>query len=246
MAEVQKQLHNSTLILRLNRLDKYNALTGAMYASLADALIEADGDDKIRVVVITGGETCFTSGNDLRDFLETPPQSLDAPVFRFMDSVISLKKPLIAAVCGAAIGIGTTLLLHCDLVYITNKSKLSVPFVRLGLCPEFGSSLILPSLLGPVLASRLLLCGDTFSGEDAVVWGIASASFDNPSDCLDQALLQAERFALADQVALRETKGLLRESQPELRKVVRAESEAFIALVQREETRKAIGSLIKA
>lgn len=246
MSDVLIQQENRTLILRLDRPEKYNAFTAAMYASLADALREANTDDSIRAVVITGGESCFCSGNDLKDFLDAPPQTLNAPVFRFMDAVLGLHKPLIAAVCGVAIGIGTTLLLHCDQVCITHGSKLALPFVKLGLCPEFGSTLKLPALLGPVLASRLLLCGDAFSGQDAVAWKIASHGFERPDECIAHALALAARFADSDQEAMRETRKLLKATTPVLSNVIRAENQAFIALLSRAETREAIGALIKA
>lgn len=170
---------DAVLTLTLNRPDKLNALSNSMYTRLADLLLAADEDPEVRAIIITGGEQCFTSGNDLQDFLQHPPTHLDSPAFRLMQAVIHLEKPLIAAVCGAAIGIGTTLLLHCDQVLITRNAKLRMPFVHLGLCPEFGASLLLPRLLGHARAARLLLWGDALDGTQAVALGLANEVLDD-------------------------------------------------------------------
>src|SRR5471032_3173759 len=129
------QRERGLLTLQLNRPDKKNALTRAMYTQLAHALEQADADPAIRAVLIQGSRECFTAGNDIGDFLEQPPSDLDSPPFHFMKSLLNCRKPVIAAVAGAAVGIGTTLLLHCDLVYISRDARLRMPFVNLGLCP---------------------------------------------------------------------------------------------------------------
>lgn len=134
---IQFERERGLLTLRLNRPDKKNALTRAMYSHLAEALQQADKDPEINAVLITGSTECFTAGNDIADFLMQPPTSLDSPVFHFMLSLLECRKPVIAAVAGAAVGIGTTMLLHCDLVYISADARLRMPFVNLGLCPEF-------------------------------------------------------------------------------------------------------------
>lgn len=125
--------------ITFNRVDKKNSLTAAMYACLADTLEAAATDDATRVVVFQGHETIFSAGNDIADFLNTPPTAADAPVFRFLRAISTFPKPLVAAVCGPAVGIGTTLLFHCDLVYAGDNAAFSMPFVNLGLCPEAGS-----------------------------------------------------------------------------------------------------------
>lgn len=245
MDSIQAHVHSGVLTLRLERPEKFNALTNAMYDSLADRLFDTNRDDDVRAVLITGGDTCFTSGNDLRDFLESPPRDLDAPAFRFMRAVIELEKPLIAAVCGAAIGIGTTLLPHCDLVYITRSSKLSMPFVRLGLCQEFGASLVMPGILGATRAARLLLCGDSFSGQQAADWGLATEAFDSAEQCLAAAREQAHRLAQQPAGALRDSKRLLRAPQLEaLRHTIREENQTFIARLQSEEARNALHAMV--
>ena len=149
------------LTLRLDRQDKKNALTRAMYSRMAEALLEAQADTAVRVVLITGGDACFTSGNDILDFLEQPPSLRDSPVGRFMSALLEFPKPVIAAVNGPAVGIGTTLLLHCDLVFVGRNARLKMPFVNLGLTPEFGSSLILPRMLGHARAAELLMLART-------------------------------------------------------------------------------------
>lgn len=124
------------LTIRMQRADKMNALTRAMYGAMADAVDAAGEDRSVRAVLITGSETCFTSGNDVADFIQAPPSGLDSEVFRFMKSLFDFAKPVVAAVSGPAVGIGTTLLLHCDLVYVARDAKLKMPFVNLGLCPS--------------------------------------------------------------------------------------------------------------
>lgn len=245
MTLVQSQLISGVMTLRLERPEKLNALTNTMYTTLADLIFEANRQDKVRVVIITGGERCFTSGNDLHDFLESPPRDLDAPAFRFMRAVIELEKPLIAAVCGAAIGIGTTLLPHCDLVYITHSSKLSTPFVKLGLCQEFGASLLLPNILGMTRAARLLLCGEPLSGQQAAEWGLATEAFESAEQCHAMAHEQALRLAQQPSGALRDSKRLLRGPQLEaLRRTIRLENETFMARLQDEEARNALQSTL--
>lgn len=244
---IQADIHDGVLTLRLTRPDKYNALTNAMYTSLAEALFDANRNDEIRVVLITGGNQCFTSGNDLKDFLESPPTHLNAPAFSFMKAVVELEKPLIAAVCGAAIGIGTTLLPHCDLVYITAESKLSMPFVKLGLCQEFAASLMMPNILGSVRAAQLLLCGDMFTGQQAADWGLANAAFASAEECQQAALKQANKLAGTPQQALRTSKKLLRAPRlSTVRNTIREENEAFMASLQTDEARKALQAVLNA
>ncbi|PTU76177.1 enoyl-CoA hydratase [Pseudomonas mangrovi] len=216
------------LTLRLNRLDKMNALTRAMYASLADALEAAEQDRGVRAVLITGGPECFTGGNDVNDFLQAPPSSTDSPVFRFMHALLDCSKPVLAAVAGPAVGIGTTLLLHCDLVYVSRDARLSTPFVNLGLCPEFGSSLILPRLLGPMRASRMLLLGERLSGAQAVEWGLASEVLDDGAATEARARETALRFVDLAPAAVADSKRLMRAPQrEELLRVIEVEGELF-------------------
>lgn len=215
--------------LRLNRLDKKNALTRAMYGALAEALNQADQDKSVRAVLITGGEQCFTSGNDVADFIEAPPSDLNSSeVFQFMRALFDFSKPVVAAVSGPAVGIGTTLLLHCDLVYVSRDAALKMPFVNLGLCPEYGSSLILPRLLGHARAAELLLLGQGFSGEQAAEWGIANQALEDGAATLTKAREMALSFQHLAPSAVVDSKRLMRApGREELRRVIEEEGELF-------------------
>ncbi|BCD86953.1 enoyl-CoA hydratase [Pseudomonas solani] len=216
------------LTIRMQRADKMNALTRAMYGAMADALDAAGEDRSVRAVLITGSETCFTSGNDVADFIQAPPSGLDSEVFRFMKSLFDFAKPVVAAVSGPAVGIGTTLLLHCDLVYVARDAKLKMPFVNLGLCPEFGSSLILPRMLGHARAAQLLLLGEAFTGEQAATWGIANEALDSGAATLARAREMAQRFEQLAPSAVAVSKRLMREpGREELRQVIMEEGELF-------------------
>ena len=234
------------LTLRLNRPDKKNALTRAMYSQLGEALQQADNDPEINAILITGSAECFTAGNDIADFIQEPPSDLDSPVFRFMRSLLECRKPVIAGVAGAAVGIGTTLLLHCDLVYISADAKLRMPFVNLGLCPEFGSSLILPRLLGQAKAAELLLLGEAFTGEQAAAWGIATRALESGEAALAQVREVALRFETLAPEAVRISKQLMKApDQALLRKVVEEEGKLFTQRLRSPEAIAALTGFIK-
>lgn len=234
------------LTLRLNRLDKMNALTRAMYSRLADVLEEAQNDASVRSVLITGGAECFTSGNDVADFLQAPPTSTDSPVFHFMRALFEFSKPVVAAVSGPAVGIGTTLLLHCDLVYVSRDAKLKMPFVNLGLCPEFGSSLILPRLLGQAKAAELLLLGEGFTGEQAAQWGIASAALDDGPTALAKGREMARRFLDLAPSAVADSKRLMRApGRDELRRVIEEEGLLFGQRLKSPEALEALSAFMQ-
>ncbi|WP_347927854.1 enoyl-CoA hydratase-related protein [Pseudomonas helvetica] len=233
------------LTLRLNRPDKKNALTRAMYSQLADALLQADADPEINAILITGTRECFTAGNDIADFLEEPPSDLSSPVFQFMRNLLECRKPVIAAVAGAAVGIGTTLLLHCDLVYISADAKLRMPFVNLGLCPEFGSSLILPRLLGQAKAAELLLLGEGFSGEQAAAWGIATQALPSGEAAVAKAREMALRFETLAPEAVRISKQLMKAPDREqLRKAIEEEGKLFVQRLRSPEAIAALSGFI--
>jgi enoyl-CoA hydratase/carnithine racemase len=164
----------AVLVLRLERPEKKNALTVAMYAALADALGAAAADAGVRAVLVTGSGDAFTSGNDLHDFVANPPSGPDSPVFRFLTALASFPKPIVAAVNGLAIGIGTTMLLHCDLVVADEAARFQLPFINLGLVPEAASSLLLPQLVGHRVAAELLLLGTPFDAHRAATLGIVN------------------------------------------------------------------------
>ncbi|SDP28985.1 Enoyl-CoA hydratase/carnithine racemase [Pseudomonas arsenicoxydans] len=242
---IKQERNEGVLTLTFDRPDKLNALNNRMYTHLADLLLAADEDDQTGVIIVTGGASCFTSGNDLADFLQHPPTDLDSPAFRLMRVVIHLQKPLIAAVCGAAIGIGTTLLLHCDQVLVTRNAKLRMPFVNLGLCPEFGASLLLPRLLGHARAARLLLWGDSLDGAAAVACGLANELFDDGQQCLAAAQHMARRLLALPQESLRQTRQLLKQTtMPELQATIRQENLLFIKRLKSPEAQTALNAIL--
>jgi enoyl-CoA hydratase/carnithine racemase len=202
--EVKVTVHGRVARVTIDRPSKKNALTQLMYQRMADALFEADDDHDIGAVVITGVADVFTAGNDLADFMAG--SSLDE-THRFLDAISSVHVPLIAAVNGLAIGVGLTLLLHCDLVFVEPTADLSAPFVGLGLVPEAASSLLLPRVVGERRASEIFLTGRHLSGSEAVEWGMANAA---ASPVLQAALEAAERVAAQPHAAVRASKALLR------------------------------------
>ena len=230
---------NGVLTIEIARPEKKNALTRAMYQGMADALVGANEDKSVRAVLIQGQPQIFTSGNDIEDFMASPPRDEDAPVFQFMRALLGCEKPVIAAVNGAAIGIGTTLLLHCDFVYVADDSRLAMPFVGLGLVPEFGSSLVVPRLMGHVKAAEKLLLGDPFTGAEAVECGIANAVLP-AGEVVNQARRVAERFNNLAPSAVRESKRLMRAPHAEqLEAVIRQEAEIFGARLRSPEAMEA-------
>lgn len=213
---VLSQLKNKVLAITLNRPDKKNALTIAMYSALADALSQAQSDPEVRAVLLSGRE-CFTSGNDISDFLSNPPSDENQenrPVLRFLTTLADFEKPIVAAVNGPAVGIGTTLLLHCDLVYAASDTMFQLPFVNLGLCPEAASSLLLPQLVGYRRAAELLLLGEPFAAQQALDIGLITAICD-ATELHDLARTKAQTLAAKPAAALRLSKALLKQDQAE-------------------------------
>jgi enoyl-CoA hydratase/carnithine racemase len=200
---------NGVATIEIARPEKKNALTADMYTAMAQALRVADADGAVRAVLLIGQPGIFTSGNDIDDFMARPPASTDAPVFDFMRALVACSKPVVAAVTGAAIGIGTTLLLHCDLVYVSDEARLAMPFVSLGLVPEFASSLIVPALVGHAKAAEKLLLGEPFTAEEAVDMRIANAVLP-AGEVARHARRVAERFNALPPSAVRDTKRLMR------------------------------------
>ena len=234
---------NGVATIEIARPEKKNALTVAMYQAMADALAAAQADPAVRAVLITGQPGIFTSGNDIEDFMSRPPGSgsdnANAPVFQFMKALVGIDKPVVAAVTGAAIGIGTTLLLHCDLVYVSDEARLAMPFVSLGLVPEFASSLVVPRLLGNVKAAEKLLLGDPFSPEEAVEARIANAVLP-AGEVVNHARRVAERFNALPPGAVRETKKLLRRAgTDDVLKTIAIEGELFSARLRSPEAMEA-------
>jgi enoyl-CoA hydratase/carnithine racemase len=227
----------------LDRPEKKNALTDQMWTGLADALGSAS-EAGCGAVLITGRGPAFTAGNDLKDFLEHPPRDEAAPVFRFLRSLVSLDVPLIAAVRGAAIGIGTTLLLHCDLVYASPTVKLKLPFVDLGLVPEAASSVLLPRLVGRARAGRILLLAETLDAEQALDLGLVSKIVADEN--LDvEAEAAARAIAAKPRQAIRETKRLLTHDRAEIVAAIEREGASFRRQLASPEAQAAMASFFK-
>jgi len=229
------------LALTLNRADKKNALTHEMYAALADGLDAAHADPDIRVVYITGSGDAFTAGNDLADFQSDEETAEEKPVTRFLRTLSTADKPIVAAVNGLAIGVGVTMLLHCDLVYAGKSATFQLPFVNLGLVPEAASSLLLPHLVGRAKAAELFLLGTRFGAGEAEAMGIVAATFDDDS-LQAEATHRAEALAIKAPNAVRITKSLMRNDPESTRARMEEESTHFAAQLQSAEVKEAISA----
>jgi enoyl-CoA hydratase/carnithine racemase len=231
--------------ITLNRVEKKNSITTVMYQTMADALAAAQGDASVRVVVIQGHETIFSAGNDIADFLNNPPAGLDSPVFRFLHGIASFPKPIIAAVNGPAVGIGTTLLLHCDLVYAGDNAAFSMPFVNLGLCPEAASSLLVPQLMGYHRAAEALLLGEPFMAEAALEVGLVNRVVP-PLETNTYAQSVARRLAAKPLSSLIETKRLMKKNQgPLVAQVMAEEGDSFGRMLRESAAREAFGAFME-
>jgi enoyl-CoA hydratase/carnithine racemase len=202
------------LTIEFNRPEKKNSITSDMYQMMADALKEGEQDAAIRVILFSGKPDIFTAGNDLEDFMNSSAQSdfSDRPVAQFMLHLSSATKPVVAAVAGAAIGIGTTMLMHCDMVYAADNAKFSMPFAKLGLCPEFASSMLLPQIAGYQRAAEKLLLGEAFSAQEALEMGLVGKVLP-PAELLPYAYAQAAKLTVLPASSLRTTKSLMKASQ---------------------------------
>lgn len=242
---VQTQQIERVQVIRIHRPDKKNALTRAMYTAITEAMRAADDDPAIRAVLITGTADCFTSGNDVADFVNDPPTTTDSPVGRFLQQLTEQQKPLIAAVNGAAVGVGVTMLLHCDLAYAGASAKLQMPFVSLGLCPEAGSSLLLPAMLGRAKASELLLLGERFSAEVARDCGIVNEVLPD-AETFDHALKKAHQLAAQPPHAVRVAKRLIaRATQAAVRETILHEFEHFAPMLRGPEAMEAMTAFLQ-
>ena len=227
----------------LDRPDKKNALTVAMYAALADAVTSAAADDVGALLIRARGDT-FTGGNDLRDFLDQPPHGDDAPVFRFLTGLATTDVPVVAAVRGAAVGIGTTLLLHCDIVYAAPTAKFKLPFVDLGLVPEAASSVLLPRRIGRARAGAALYLGEAINAGQAFADGIVTKVV--PDEELDAvAELAARMIALKPRAAVRATKRLLTYDRDVVLAAIARETVAFRERLASAEARSAMSSFFE-
>ena len=242
--DILTHVESGVMTLTLNRLERKNSITAAMYGFLADAIEQAAADPAIRVVVLQGHETIFCAGNDIGDFLNKPPAGPDSPVFRFLHGIASFPKPLVAAVCGPAVGIGTTLLLHCDLVYAGDNAAFSMPFVNLGLCPEAAASLLVPQMLGYHRAAEALLLGEPFMAEAALEVGLVNRVVP-PMEANGVAQAAARKLAAKPPSSLAETKRLMKQGlQAQVLRQMAEEGASFTRMLSEPAAKEAFGAFM--
>ncbi len=245
MTDILNHIDQGVMTLTFNRVDKKNSITSAMYASLADALEQAQSDGAVRVVLIQGHETIFSAGNDIADFLNNPPADQNSPVFRFLRNISTFPKPVLAAVAGPAVGIGTTLLFHCDLVYAGDNAAFSMPFVNLGLCPEAASSFLVPNMMGYHRAAEALLMGEPFMAEAALEVGLVNRVVP-PTEVNAYAQAQARKLANKPLSSLIETKRLMKAPHAERVKAQMAEeSVSFGRMLREPAAKEAFGAFME-
>lgn len=237
---IQKTIENGVLRLRIAREEKKNALTEPMYAALADAFHDAASNADIRAVLLEGGDDIFTAGNDLSTFASRPSLTGDEkpPVWRFIENVSNCPKPVVAAISGAAIGIGATILLHCDLVYADESAYLHMPFTDLATVPEAGASYLLPLRFGRQIAAEFVLVGDKISARRAYEMGVVNAVIEG--DVRAHAVSIAERLAAKPPNAMQKTKALMHSDKEQLFAHIPVEMQEFGRCLQSEEMQAVI------
>lgn len=237
MSNITTTSVDGVLTISLDRPEKMNALTRDMYADLARALNEAAGDFAVRALILTSEGAHFTAGNDIKDFMEHPPTSQDSTVAAFLGAILEFPKPLLAAVKGNAIGVGTTMLLHCDVVVADPDASFSMPFVSLGLVPEAGSSLLFPALVGYQRAAKIFMTGESFSAESAQEMGLVAEISQDP---YATALTIAKQIATQPPTAIINTKALIKASKHDaVAAVMKAEFELFALALTSDEAMEA-------
>ena len=245
MSDVLAQIDAGVMTITLNRLDKKNAITSAMYTAMADALQNAASDAGVRVAVFQGHETIFCAGNDIGDFLNHPPMATDSPVYRFLQTISTFPKPLISAVCGAAVGVGTTMLLHCDIVYAGDNAMFSLPFVNLGLCPEAASSYLVPQMFGYHRAAEILLFGGPVKADAALAMGLVNRVVP-AADVNALAQNQARKLASKPMSSLLEIKRLAKRGQAtHVAQQMAEEGVSFARMLQEPAAKEAFAAFIE-
>jgi enoyl-CoA hydratase/carnithine racemase len=240
--EINIEKRDGLLRIEIDRPQKKNAITADMYRVMAEALAQAEREADVKVVLIHGSPGVFTAGNDLGDFMVNPPADESAPVFQFLLGLAAASKPLVAAVTGAAVGVGTTLLFHCDLVYAGQSAQFRLPFVTLGLCPEAASSYLLPAIAGHQRAAEKLLLGEPFGAAEARELGFVNQVL--PDDqVLEHARGQAAKLAALSLPSLQTTKRLMkRVPQPRIEEQLREEALHFRRLLGSPEAQQAFAA----
>ena len=244
MSDILTHIDAGVMTITLNRLDKKNSITSTMYAAMADAVAQAAADARVRVVLFQGHESIFSAGNDIGDFLNKPPSTQDSPVFRFLRGIATFEKPLVAAVAGPAVGIGTTLLFHCDLVYAGDNAAFSMPFVNLGLCPEAASSLLVPRMFGYHRAAEALLMGEPFFAEAAQEVGLVNRVVP-PTELNGYAQAQARKLAAKPLSSLIETKRLMKGDTQAVLQKMGEEGQSFGRMLQEPAAKEAFGAFME-
>ncbi len=240
MSEIVTERSGSILSIQFNRPEKKNALTMSMYDTVAELLNAAAGDDGIRVVLLHGAGDSFSAGNDLGDFLKNPPKGYDSPQGRFIDALNNFDKPLIAAVHGAAIGSGTTMLTYCDFVYASEHTTFQMPFVNLALVPELGTSYSLPAQTGYIAAAELILLGLPFDARRAAELGVVTRVVPEPS-LLSTAFETAHRLAQQPAGAVQASKRLMkRSSRDQTAAAAKIEIQEFVSRLQSADAKEAL------
>jgi enoyl-CoA hydratase/carnithine racemase len=244
--DILTHVEAGVMTITLNRVARKNSINTAMYAALADAVTQARDDAAVRVLLIQGHETIFSAGNDISDFLEQPASGEgERPVFRFMNGLAAFPKPLVASVCGPAVGIGTTMLFHCDLVYAGDNAAFSMPFVNLGICPEFGSTLLVPQMFGYHRAAEALLLGEPFMAEAALEAGMVNRVLP-PTEANGYANAVARKLAAKPSTSLAETKRLMKEAQhPLVLRKIQEEGKVFGRMLTEPAAREAFGAFME-
>ena len=244
MSDIITERSGNILSIQLNRPAKKNAMTSSMYVTMADLLNGAAKDDQIRVVLLHAAGSSFSAGNDIEDFLQNPPGQGESPQAQLMHALINFEKPLIAAVQGAAVGGGTTMLAHCDFVYAGESAKFQLPFVNLALVPEFGSSYLLPLCFGYTRAAELILLGEPFNASRAAELGLVTRVVPDQSllaTATETARTLAAKPAAAVQASKRLMKSALRE---QLEQAVKLEDEVFAERVRSDEAKQAFTAFV--
>lgn len=244
MSGIATQRRGAVAEIAFDRPDKRNAITVAMYAALADAVEAAEADPAVRVLLFHGHGGAFTAGNDLADFVANPPDGSERPVFRFLRALTTTRKPLLAAVAGPAVGIGTTMLLHCDLVLADDTARFGLPFVNLGLVPEAASSLLLPRLAGHQRAAELFLLGDPFDAATAERIGLVNRVVP-AAELLEAARALADRLAAKPPQALQATKALLKSASTTVAERLDEELEVFVHQLRSAELKEAVAAFFE-
>lgn len=232
------------LHIRLNRPDKRNALSQSMYDAMADAMVLAETDEAIRAVLFSGAGEAFCAGNDLHDFLAHPPEGTEGPAFRFLRNISCATKVLVAAVQGNAVGVGTTLLLHCDLIIAGQSARFSLPFVRMGLIPEAASTLLLPRTIGYCRAAELLLLGEAIDATTALQWGLVNRVVEDPI-LMEVAQELTTRVSMQPPATLRITKTLLRDDSSGVAQRLGQEGRIFAARLKSPEAKEAVTAFLE-